>query len=286
MKYSIIFSFILVTLCVAGCRKNDNPKVPELIEVPLPNITLTDGELKIPGDDPTSFAASFDVDVYYKYGLQPQAMDIVVIRNGDKTNPKVLQANVTTFPTSFNITGQQLVDLFGTAIGLGDAFEVGADMIMENGTRYPAFPVGGTTYAPGIATLPGINTSLRFAAPCLFDPEAYTEGDYEIVTDEWEDYHPGDHVAVKKIDDTHYSFKYLADNAQPIIMEVHPEDNSITVAPVMYGDYGGTQITAESVAGPNTGVDPCDVSFSVTLHHTLTEDGSDVGNFTIKFKKL
>jgi hypothetical protein len=285
MKYSIIFSFILLTLGIAGCRKNDNPRVPQLIEVPLPNITLTDGELRIPGDDPASFAASFDVDVYYKHGLQPKSMDIVIIKNGDKANPKVLQTDVTTFPTSFNITGQQLIDLFGQAIALGDAFEVGADMIMDNGTRYPAFPAGGTTYAPGIATLPGISTSLRFAAPCLFDPAAYTEGDYEIVVDEWEDFAPGDHIPVKKIDDTHYSFKYGAANAQPIIMEVHPEDNTITVAPVMYGDYDGTQITAESVPGPNTGVDPCDVSFSVTLHHSLTA-GGDIGDYTIKFRKL
>jgi hypothetical protein len=53
----------------------------------------------------------------------------------------------------------------------------------------------------------------------------------------------------------------------------------------MYGDYDGTQITAESVPGPNTGVDPCDVSFSVTLHHSLTA-GGDIGDFTIKFRKL
>jgi hypothetical protein len=286
MKYSIIFSFILAILFAAGCRKNDNPKVPELVQVPLPNITLDSGELRIPGDDPAAFFASFDVDVYYKQGLQPKSMDIVVVKNGDRANPKVLQADVTAFPTSLTITGQQLIDLFGQGIALGDAFEVGADMIMDNGTKYPGFPIGGTTYAPGIATLPGINTSLKFAAPCLFDPAAYTEGDYEVIVDEWADYQPGDHVPVTKIDDTHYSFKYVANNAQPIIMEVHPEDNSITVAPVNYGDYSGDQVTAESVPGPDTGVDPCDVSFSVVLHHTLTVGGGDIGNFKIQLRKL
>jgi hypothetical protein len=285
MKYSIIFSFILATVLVAGCRKNDNPRVPELTEVPLPNITLTDGELRIPGDDPASFAASFDVDVYYKQGLQPKSMDIVVVRNGDRANPKVLQADVTTFPTSISLTGQQLIDLFGQSIELGDAFEIGADMIMDNGTKYPGFPVGGVTYAPGIATLPGINTSLRFAAPCLFDPAAYTEGDYEVIVDEWQDFEPGTPVPVSKINDTTYSFKYAATAAQPIVMVVHPADNSITVASVDYGNYSGDDYTAESVPGANTGVDPCDVSFSVTLHHSLTS-GGDIGNYTIKLRKL
>jgi hypothetical protein len=282
MKYSLIFSFLFASLFIAGCRKDDNPKVPDLEQVPLPNITQTDGGVKIPGDDPASFTASFDLDVYYKQGLQPKSMDVVVIRNGDKSNPKTLQADITTFPTSISVTGQQLIDLFGEAIGLGDAFDIGADVVTEDGTRYPAFPVGGVTYAPGIANLPGINTALRFAAPCLFDPAAYTEGDYEVITDEWADYAEGDVIPVVKIDDTHYSFKYAAANANPIIMEVDPATNKITVAPVMYGDYDGTEVTAESVEGSE--VDPCDVSFIVKLHHSF--DGGDIGDFTIKFTKL
>ena len=54
----------------------------------------------------------------------------------------------------------------------------------------------------------------------------------------------GDPVAVKKIDATHFSFKYAAANANPIVLEVNADDNSITIPSVMYGDYDGAQVTA------------------------------------------
>lgn len=284
MKSSIIYSFLLAALFVAGCRKDDNPKVPELEEVPVPNITLKEGEAKIPGDDPASFSATVTVDNYYKFGLQPKYFDLVVVKNGDKSNPKIIQGNITTFPTDVTITGQQLIDLFGENIGLGDAFQVGADVITLDDKKFAAFPEGGESYAPGIANLPGINTELRFAAPCLFDPSLFPAGDYEVVVDDWADYGEGDLVVVTKIDDTHYSFKYAADNAQPIVMEVDPADNSITVPPVVYGDYGGIVVTA--TGQPGSEVDPCDGSFIVILNHTAAPPYGDLGNYKIHLRRL
>lgn len=285
MKLSIIYSFLFAAILITGCRKDDNAKVPDLDKVPIPLITLGDGaEVKIPGDDPASFTTTFNVDTYFKNGELPEHLDVVVIKNGDKSNPKVIQANVTTYPTTIEVTGQQLIDLFSDDIGLGDAFDIGADVYTLDGKKYEAFPVLGTTYAPGIANLPGSSTQLRFAAPCLFDEAAYTEGDYEVVVDEWEDFEPGTAIPVKKIDATHYSFKYGAANANPIVIEVNAEDNSVTVAPVMYGDYDGAQVTAEGVAGSE--VDPCEVSFKLILNHNAPDFGGDLGNYAITLKKL
>jgi hypothetical protein len=287
MKSSLLYSFLLASLFIAGCRKDDNPKVPDLEKVPLPQITQKAGTTLIPGDDPASFTSTVTVDLYYPFGLKPKYIDLVVIKNGDVSNPKVIQANITSFPTDVEVTGQQLIDLFGAPIGLGDNFQIGGDVVTLEDKRFAAFPPGGETYAPGIANLPGISTQLRFAAPCLFDPALYTTGDYEVVTDEWGDYGEGDVVAVTKIDDTHYSFKYLTNPAYPIIMEVNPVDNSITVAPVVYGDYpqfGVVDLTAQSVPGPSSMVDPCDISFSVRLDHS--DAGGSYGEYVIKLRKL
>jgi hypothetical protein len=38
----------------------------------------------------------------------PQKVDIVVMRNDNKTNIKTIKVNVTTFPTSIQVTGQSL----------------------------------------------------------------------------------------------------------------------------------------------------------------------------------
>lgn len=285
MKSSIIFSFFIAATIVVGCRKSDNARVPDLEKVPLPLITLAEGaETKIPGTNPETFSTTFTVDVYFKHGEQPKQFDLVVVKNGDKSNPKTIQAAITSFPVTVTLTGQQLIDLFGASIELGDAFDVGVDVTTQAGKKWAAFPIGGTSYAPGIAAQPGSNTQLRFAAPCLFDTEAYTAGDYEVVVDEWADFEPGDAVAVAKIDDTHFSFKYGAAHANPIIMEVDPITNAITVAPVMYGDYDGDEITAQSVPGDDSAVDPCDVSFSVKLNHVYS--GGNLGNYIIKLKKL
>lgn len=285
MKYSVIFSFLFATLFIAGCRKDDNPKVPDLTKVPLPLITLAENAVsKIPGGDPASFNTSFVVDVYFKHGELPKQFDVVVVKNGDVSNPKTIQAGINSFPSTINLTGQQLIDLFGEPIELGDQFEVGADVVTKEDVRWQAFPPVGTTYAPGIANQPGSSTSLVFAAPCLFEPDLYTEGDYEVVVDEWEDYASGDVITVTKIDDTHYSFEYAADNPNPIIMIVNPEDNSITVESTMYGDYGGLEVTATSVPGDDSQVDPCDISFSVKLNHVYS--GGDLGNYIIKLRKL
>lgn len=287
MKLSIIYSFAFMALLVAACRKSDNPRVPDFAKVPLPVLLLdSNSGTKISGTEPLTFEATFSVDYYHKNGDAPKAFDIVVIKNGDKSNPQVVQAGVTSFPTNVTVTGQQLTDLFGAGITLGDEFLVGVDVTTQDGTKWQAFPPvsGGITYAPGIANEAGNNTTLRFAAPCQFDPAAYTAGDYEVVLDEWADYEEGDLVAVEKIDDTHYSFEYAAANPNPIIMVVDPATNAITVAPTMYGDYDGLEVTATSVAGDDSAVDPCDVSFSVKLNHVYS--GGDLGDYVIKLRKV
>lgn len=285
MKLSIIYSFLLAAIVVSGCRKDDNAMVPDLQKVPIPLLTLADGaEVKIPGGEPSTFTTTFDVDTYFKNGELPEHLDVVVVKNGVKSNPKVIQAAVTTYPTTITLTGQQLIDLFGEEIGLGDAFDIGADVFTKDGKKFEAFPILGETYAPGIANLPGSNTQLRFAAPCLYDAASYTEGDYEVILDEWNDFGVGDPVAVKKIDDTHFSFKYAAANANPIVFEVNPADNSITIPSVMYGTYDGSEVTAVGAEGSE--VDPCDVSFKLVINHNAPDFGGDLGNYTIILRKL
>lgn len=285
MKLSILYSFLVAAIVISGCRKDDNAMVPDLQKVPIPLITLGDGaSIKIPGGEPATFTTTFIVDTYFKNGELPKQLDVVVVKNGVRSNPKVIQAAVTSYPTTITLTGQQLIDLFGEEIGLGDAFEVGADVYTQDGKKFEAFPVLGETYAPGIANLPGSNTQLRFAAPCLYDESAYTEGDYEVILDEWNDFAVGDPVAVKKIDATHFSFKYAAANANPIVFEVNAADNSITIPSVMYGDYDGAQVTAAGAEGSE--VDPCDVSFKLVINHNAPDFGGDLGNYTIILKKL
>ena len=287
MKYSLIYSFFLGALLISGCRKEDNPKVPDFQKVPVPQITLAEGSgEKIPVSDPSTYSATVVVDNYFKYGEMPKQLDLLVIKNGEFGNPKTLQAGITTFPTNVTVTGTQLVELFGT-IAENDEFTIGADITTLSGIKYSAFPTdGGISYAPGIFNMPGSSPELILVGAniCFFDPATFGGGDYEVVLDEWNDYAAGSSIPVTKIDDTHYSFVYAADNANPIIMAINPDDNSITVDPVMYGDYGGAQVTAKSVEGSE--IDACNATFKLILNHNAPDFGGDLGDYAITLKKL
>jgi hypothetical protein len=287
MKYSLIYSFFLGALLISGCRKDDNSKVPDFQKVPVPQITLAPGSgAKIPVSDPSTYNATVVVDNYFKHDEAPKQLDLLVIKNGDIATVQTLQAGITTFPTNVTVTGTQIADLFGT-IEENDEFTLGADITTLNGTKYNAFPTdGGIAYAPGIYNMPGSSPELTLVGAniCFFDPATFGGGNYEVVLDEWNDFAAGSSIPVTKIDDTHYSFKYAADNAVPIVMEINPDDNSLTVASTMYGDYGGSQVTAKSVAGSE--IDACNATFKLILNHNAPDFGGDLGDYAITLKKL
>ena len=128
MKKTIPYSLLLFGLAAMfhACRKDDVQPPPDT-RFPLPLITKdTTGDDFISGKDPASFLGKFVIDMYYGTEVLPQKVDIVVIRNDNKTNVKTIQANVTAFPASIQVTGTRLTTLFDSTIRLGDKFEIGA----------------------------------------------------------------------------------------------------------------------------------------------------------------
>src|SRR5690606_17976672 len=111
-------------------------------------------------------------------------------------------------------------------------------------------------------------------------------GEFEVVTDEWEDFAPGDLVTVDPVDDTRFSFKYAAPDAQPIIIQVDPETFATSVAKQYSGSYGpGYDFSVESVAGNKANfIETCDKIISVRLTQTTPSD--NYGDYTIVLKKV
>lgn len=288
MKSILSFLFLLMII-LPGCRKEDNPKIPDIIEVPLPYFEKDPStSLTISAQDPTTFSAKFSVDNFFKAGIPPKEMDIVIIRNEDPLSVKTLLENVTTFPTTIEITGQQLLDLFGEPIALGDRFDIGANITTQDNQTFPAFDAIGNAYGAGVASMPGVAPVIRYEAVCAFTASEYG-GDFEVVTDEWADYTPGTIVPVTVIDDTHLSFFYASDNAKPIIVEVDLATNETSVALQEYGDYNAYGIfgmTVESSAPASDNyVAPCEGILSVRLAHN-DNAGGFYGNNLLVLKKV
>ena len=287
MKKVILYS-LLATTVLFSCRKSDNPKIPDLTRVPVPKIVVAaNSEAVIDvSNDPALFKGKFDVGMLFPEEIPPQKMDIVIIKNGNKAVVKTFKTDVTSFPTTLDITGAQLVTLFGSPIKLGDFFDIGADIYLSNGLKIEAFPAVGTQFSGGTANIPGSSTFLRYAAICKFNIDDYT-GNFKVVLDEWDDYPVGTTITLTKVDATHLSFVYpTAFNVKPIVVTINP-NNSVAVTQVAFGRYSatGTLYVAETLPSVDNVVLPCDKTLSVRLTITTSTGGGFGRTFLLVLKK-
>lgn len=277
----------MLLLLASGCKRSDNERIPELAQVPYPQLKKVSGDQIIASQDPAAFKAEFSVGVMYEDGVKPQMADVVIIKNGDKASIKTFKTNVTVFPSTFTITGPDLKTMFGMETVLGDRYDIGLNITTADGKKYLSFPTVGIPFSPGSAQTPGASTTLRYEAVCKFTMSDYgaigTSVPYIVVEDEWEDYGPGTEIPVTIIDETHMSFMYPAANAKPIIITVNPVNNSTSVAKTDIGSYGGLLFTVVSTASLDNNVSPCQLTVGTNL--SFTSPAGSYGNFTITLKK-
>lgn len=284
MKRIILYTLVAI-ITLAGCRKSDNSKLPDLARVPTPSFKLdaTSDQFINPGA-PASFKGKVILDLFFKNDIPPKKMDVMIMKNSAPASAKLFKADVTAFPITLDITGQQLIDLFGAPIADGDQFTIGVDITTQSGVLYQAFPTVGAAWGTGVQNeAGGVLTSIQFLKPCTFVSSLYA-GDFTVISDEWNDYAAGKVIPVKFVSPTQISFEYAVDagTAKPIIMTINPSNNAITVAKQVYGNYGSDVFSAESVSGAASSVNPCDLSLSLRLTHTTP---GFTGVYTIKLKK-
>jgi hypothetical protein len=291
MKKNIIFSLLVAATFFVGCTKDDGllPKEVAVDEVPQPSVVVNGGSPTIDLTNLAGFQGKFDVKLLYPSGIQPAKLDVVIRKNNVNTNIKLVQAGITTYPTTLTITAAQIVSLFGTAIVLGDNYDIGVDIYTTSGNKYEAFPVTGAAYgSTGVANQPGFSPTVRYSAVCAYNPSIY-QGNFRVVTDEWADYSVGDIVVITQISATQFSFNYLAAGPIPIVVTVNPLTNATSVAKQVYGTGGYPPgwtfgpISCESVASADNFALPCDQSFAVRLKHTVA--AGSFGDATIRLKK-
>ena len=290
MKKNLVY-ILLATIIFAGCEKNDGP-VPDdvkLERVPQPQIVKNGGSAAIDVTNLAGFQGKFDVGLYFPNDVKPSKMDIVIRKNA--TTVKLLQADVTTFPTTITITAAQLASLFGAPVALNDNYDVGADVYTQDGKKYEAFPATGVGFASGVASQPGATTTTRYSAICQYNPDLY-QGAFEVVEDAWADYVAGDVVTLTKIDATRFSFVHVAAvNPVPIIVSVNATNNVATVANQSVGTRWayGAQYTAPFVvtagAATSSFVAPCDKTVSLNLNYGYSAGTFGGGPYILVLKK-
>lgn len=301
MKKNILYT-LLAAMFLVGCDKNDGP-VPESVKlerVPQPQIVKnTAGTLNIDILNPSAFQGKFDLTgVYFPEDVPPAKMDVVIRKNNNNGNVKLIQAGVTTFPASFSITSAQLAALFGAPVALNDAYEISADVYTQNGKKYEAFPnVPGVNrgWGSGITSQPGASPSIIYGVLCAYSPTLFgpigSTSTFDVVTDEWvgpSGWGPpagwGSTIDVTVVDATRLSFKSPVNGTSVIVVTVNPLTNAITFTGQPYGDLkvGPLQVdptwpyglgTVESI-GPNS-VAPCAKQLNLALSYRVS-----IGAFT------
>lgn len=263
MNKTIFYSFFAALLLFA-CRKADNPKIPELTRVPVPRfaaVASSDQSIDVAGN-PANFKANFNVAMLFPEEPAPQKLDVVVRKNGTGA-VKVIKSDVASYPTNIQVTGQQLIDLFGP-IKLGDYFDFAADLYLGSGQKIEAFPATGVQFSGGTVNIPTSAPSIRYAAICKYDPAVY-QGSFKA-SDEFGDA-DGAIITLTKVDDTHFSFVYPSVlNPVPVVVTVNTGNNNATIAQQTIGSrwdpaYGypntATYVDASAVATSGS-VSPCD----------------------------
>jgi len=277
MKRIIIYSTVLVAIVAVlnACRKDDNPRIPALEKFEwMPQFVKDQTtNVSIDGKDPLAFVGKFTLDKYFETDINPQKADIVMIKNGDIGNIKMIKPDVTTFPTTVEITGPQLETLFGEPILLGDNFTIGVDITTPGGKKFEAFPTTGNSYAAGITAQPGASPTLNYVSACVFDKNSFN-GPYEVIEDEFADYAPGATVnvtpgaGVNQISVVAYPSPDYGTNRKPMLVDVNPTTFVATVAKQVIGDYFGAPPGA-TVEGTGT-VNPCGDEISLSLNINIS----------------
>ncbi len=275
--YSILFSAFATV--ITACSKDDVQTPPDL-RFPLPLLTIdTTADVFIPGKDPESFLGKFVVDMYYGTAVTPRKVDIVVIRNDNRTDVKTIKTDVTTFPSSIQVTGTELTTLFDSTIKLGDKFEIGADVTTINGQKFEAFPVTGNPYGADTAALPASSFSIVYVATCTFDKYSFN-ANYTVVRNtigggEWGDPQVGDLIYVgpgggeNDLVVVAYPYNNWLYPVYPLTCQVDPVTLDVTVPKQLIGVYMPSfpVLYAETGTEPGT-ASPC--GDAITLNMTLS----------------
>ncbi len=290
MKKIITYSLLAAIMLLSACQKTDNPKIPTLTRVPVPSLLKdASGTETIVVSDIANFVGKVSVDVFFKTDTPPQKMDLVIIKNGDKSSVKVLQANITTYPTVVSFTGPQLIALFGT-VETCDFFTVGVNITTQSGTIYEAFPAVGNPYGAGVSgQYGGVQTSLTYNTKVEYEPAVYS-GNFIVVSDEFGDFVAGTTVVLTTINATQFSFLQPAvENPIPIKVTIDPVSLKVSIVKQKIGDYflwepsytNPTVLTLSS--NPDNRVIPCTQTVSIYLDYAV--DQGSFGENLLVLKK-
>ena len=288
MKKNILLYSLFATLVFVGCKKDDGPIAKSdgitTESVPYMRITKVAGfTADIIPSTLASYQGKIKVELLYSYTdndlKMPEKVDLVIIKNGNRNDVKVLKAGITTFPSEVTFTGPELLALFGSVVTC-DGFTVGYDVYANGGKKYEAWPAGGAIGNGGATGInqPFYSAFLNFNTKVEYVPATYS-GTFKVVSDAFEDFLPvGSDVLIKQVSPTSFSFIQPAvSNPIPMVFTVDPLTLVVTAPRQKIGDVflWNTSYTNPSIAvtGTTSFVSPCTKLLTLFLDYRVDQGG-------------
>jgi hypothetical protein len=262
-KNNLIITSLLIMFAISCTKEDGGNRANGVIEAAVPNVVKTSGTdtaLNLKSiTNGTNINLGLTIDVARG---NVKSMDLIgfYTQNG-KTERGVLKKDITSFPSTVNLTQADLFNAFKTIkkasdINFADKLVVTTEIALNNGTIIKVFDENGVpNYGADISNSLKFATSQTYVISCPLDDASAFNGDYKVVIDDWNDYAKGDIVpvvydpALGKL-----KFKILCKNDAGLInaatnffiVEINPVDSSVKVTANEGFDYGdsGSPYTA------------------------------------------
>jgi hypothetical protein len=187
-KLKIILLVSIGFFLLTNCQKDPKLNMPTLSKTAIPLVTKdATKDQNISFLDLSGFKGAIIVKTYYED--LPKSMDLMVTMNDDQANTAVLQANISTYPTTVNFDLAKLVELLpglnsSEELQLGDYFKFYVNLTLEDGTIIHGNDTLYDGYNSSVANLPGSSLNVKYTVACPLD-YAKTVGSYNAYSADW-----------------------------------------------------------------------------------------------------
>lgn len=272
-KIILIAAIISSAVIFHSCRKDDNPKLPDLMKAPVPVLELSENSTTIIEDDDqkANFTSTFSLKLYFD-DVKPSSYDIVATKNGDYSDVRVLAGGLTEIPGTVEVSTQNLAELFGMTMDemvTGTYFEVRAQFTMPNGVTIPAFSTTGEAYSSDLKNLPGSSLTLKYQIVCPLDLSTFV-GQFTVEDpDMWEGTYPV--TITREGEDQLRVSGWFEDATNSFIINVDQANRTVTIPYQVFhpGEYlFGYHDWAIEGKGE---IDACTNSLSIDFETTVAE---------------
>ena len=281
----IIIGIALIGTGLSSCKKdNINGDSKNLVEGSY--LTLLDtGNDEL---DYTNFDASEVSIKVGEYGSPIASVNIFAVlgSNLDPTSWKLVKNVPFTEGVELKLTGAEITAALGiTAADVNTDISLYPEAVTTDGRK---FSIANTP--TNFQSFPAYNIAFIWTATlvnyvCPFDRD-YFSGNFAVQSDGWNDFAAGDLIPVQpgpganQITITLYPAPGVGTNRTPIILDVDPDTDLVTVAKQQYGDYSGDFYSVEG----DGFVSACSGLISLSLMHSTGADSG--GPYVVVLKKL